>query len=149
MYAPEMPQNIGNIGRTCVLTGSKLHLIKPYMFDLSGKAIRRAGMDYWKYLDLEIHGDIYEFLDKYGDRKIFLSTTHGSVPYTDVKYEDDCFIMFGKESSGLPNFVHERYPDTAIRVPMIETSERSLNVANTVAIVTYEAMRQLGFPNMK
>ena len=144
-----MPQNVGNIGRTCVLTGAKLHLIKPYMFDLSGKAIRRAGMDYWKYLNLEIHGDIYEFLDKYGDQKIYLATTHGSVPYTEVTYEDNSFIIFGKESSGLPDFVHEKYPNTAIRVPMIETSERSLTLSNTVAIVTYEALRQQGFPNMK
>ncbi|MBQ0106242.1 MAG: tRNA (cytidine(34)-2'-O)-methyltransferase [Armatimonadetes bacterium] len=149
MYCPEMPQNVGNIGRTCVLTGSKLHLIKPYMFEISGREIKRAGLDYWKYLDLEIHADIYEFLEKYGNEKIFLSTTHGSVPYTEVSYPDNCFIMFGKESSGLPDFIHERYKDGAIRVPMIDTTTRSLNVANTVAVVAYEALRQQGFPNMK
>ena len=149
LYSPEMPQNVGNIGRTCVLTGSKLHLIKPYVFDLSGKAIKRAGLDYWKYLNLEIHGDIYEFLDKYGEENIYISTTHGSKIYTDVTYGDNCFIIFGKESSGLPDFIHEKYGDSAIRVPMIETSERSLNLSNTVAVVTYEALRQIGFPKMK
>ena len=149
MYSPEMPQNVGNIGRTCVLTGSKLHLIKPYMFDLSNRSVKRAGMDYWQHLNLEIHGDIYQFLEKYGNKKIFLSTTKGSIPYTDAKFEDDCFIIFGKESSGLPDFLHEKYPDTRIKVPMIDTTARSLNVSNSVAIVLYEALRQLDFPNMK
>lgn len=149
MYSPEMPQNVGNIGRTCVLTGSKLHLIKPYMFDLSNRSVKRAGMDYWQHLNLEIHGDIYDFLEKYGNEKIFLSTTKGSIPYTEAKFEDECFIIFGKESSGLPDFLHEKYPDTRIKVPMIDTTARSLNVSNSVAIVLYEALRQLDFPNMK
>lgn len=149
MYSPEMPQNVGNIGRTCVLTGSKLHLIKPYMFDLSNRSVKRAGMDYWQHLNLEIHGDIYDFLEKYGNEKIFLSTTKGSMPYTEAKFEDECFIIFGKESSGLPDFLHEKYPDTRIKVPMIDTTARSLNVSNSVAIVLYEALRQLDFPNMK
>lgn len=149
MYSPEMPQNVGNIGRTCVLTGAKLHLIKPYMFDLSNKALKRAGMDYWQHLNLEIHGDIYEFLEKYGNENIFLATTHGSRPYTEAEFSDNSFIMFGKESSGLPDFIHERYRDKAIRVPMAETSTRSLNVSNSVAVIVYEALRQLGFPNMK
>lgn len=149
MYSPEMPQNVGNIGRTCVLTGSKLHLIKPYMFDLSNRSVKRAGMDYWQHLNLEIHGDIYDFLEKYGNEKIFLSTTKGNIPYTEAKFEDDCFIIFGKESSGLPDFLHEKYPDTRIKVPMIDTTARSLNVSNSVAIVLYEALRQLDFPNMK
>ena len=104
---------------------------------------------FWKYLNLEIHGDIYEFLDKYGDENIYISTTHGSKIYTDVNYKENDFFIFGKESSGLPDFLHERYRDKAIRVPMIETSERSLNLSNTVAIVTFEALRQIGFPNMK
>ena len=147
MYSPEMPQNVGNIGRTCVLTGSKLHLIKPYMFDLSNRSVKRAGMDYWQHLNLEIHGDIYDFLEKYGNEKIFLSTTKGSMPYTEAKFEDECFIIFGKESSGLPDFLHEKYPDTRIKVPMIDTTARSNGIMTFIVVFTVLLIGDSSFTN--
>ena len=147
LYQPEIPQNTGNIARTCVLTNSKLHLIKPLGFELDEKHLRRAGLDYWKYLDLEVHESYEDFMKKYGDKRIFLSTTHGGEYYDEVSFNEDDFIMFGKESAGVPESVHEDLEN--IRVPMLPTSNRSLNLSNTVAIVAYEALRQIGFPNMK
>lgn len=147
LYQPEIPQNTGNIARTCVLTNSKLHLIKPLGFELDEKHLRRAGLDYWKYLDLEVHESYEDFMKKYGDKRIFLSTTHGGEYYDEVSFNEDDFIMFGKESAGVPESVHEDLEN--IRVPMLQTSNRSLNLSNTVAIVAYEALRQIGFPNMK
>ena len=144
---PELPQNTGNIARTCVLTNSKLHLIKPLGFELDEKHLRRAGLDYWKYLDLEVHESYEDFMKKYGDRRIFLGTTHGGEYYDEVSYNEGDFIMFGKESAGVPENVHEDLEN--IRVPMLQTSTRSLNLSNTVAIIAYEALRQIGFPNMK
>ena len=143
LYQPEIPQNTGNIARTCVLTDSKLHLIKPLGFDLDEKHLRRAGLDYWKDLDLEVHESYEAFIEKYGDRKIFLASTHGGEHYDEVKFQEGDFIMFGRESSGVPE-AHEN-----IRIPMIQSSTRSLNLSNTVAIIVYEALRQIGFPNMK
>ena len=147
LYQPEIPQNTGNIARTCVLTDSKLHLIKPLGFELDEKHLRRAGLDYWPYLDLEVHESYEDFMAKYGDRRMFLSTTHGGEHFDEVKFEKGDFIMFGRETSGVPDEVHERIEN--IRVPMVKTSTRSLNLSNTVAIVAYEALRQMGFPNMK
>ena len=147
LYQPEIPQNTGNIARTCVLTNSTLHLIKPLGFELDEKHVRRAGLDYWKDLKLEVHESYEAFLGKYGDRKIFLASTHGGEHYDEVKFEEGDFIMFGRESSGVPKDVHEALEN--IRVPMVKTSTRSLNLSNTVAIIAYEALRQIGFPNMK
>ena len=147
LYQPEIPQNTGNIARTCVLTNSKLHLIKPLGFELDEKHLRRAGLDYWKYLDLEVHESYEDFMKKYGDRRIFLGTTHVGEYYDEVSYNEGDFIMFGKESAGVPENVHEDLEN--IRVPMLQTSTRSLNLSNTVAIIAYEALRQIGFPNMK
>ena len=147
LYQPEIPQNTGNIARTCVLTDSKLHLIKPLGFDLDEKHLRRAGLDYWKDLDLEVHESYEAFIEKYGDRKIFLASTHGGEHYDEVKFQEGDFIMFGRESSGVPQDVHEANEN--IRIPMIQSSTRSLNLSNTVAIIVYEALRQIGFPNMK
>ena len=147
LYQPEIPQNTGNIARTCVLTDSKLHLIKPLGFDLDEKHLRRAGLDYWKDLDLEVHESYEAFIEKYGDRKIFLASTHGGEHYDEVKFQEGDFIMFGRESSGVPQEVHEAHEN--IRIPMIQGSTRSLNLSNTVAIIVYEALRQIGFPNMK
>lgn len=147
MYQPEIPQNTGNIARTCVLTNSTLHLIKPLGFKIDDKQIKRAGMDYWKDLKLEIHENYEEFMAKYGNERIFLATTHGGVHYDEAKFEKGDFIMFGRESSGVPEDVHNAH--NGIRIPMIETSTRSLNVSNTAAVVVYEALRQVGFPNMK
>jgi tRNA (cytidine/uridine-2'-O-)-methyltransferase len=147
LYEPEIPQNTGNIARTCVLTDSKLHLIKPLGFEINDKQVRRAGLDYWKDLDLEIHESYEDFINKYGHNKIYLATTHGGIHFDEIAFEEGDFIMFGRESSGVPDEVHNRH--AGLRVPMIQSSTRSLNLSNTAAIVSYEALRQMGFPNMK
>lgn len=147
LYQPEIPQNTGNIARTCVLTNSKLHLIKPLGFDISEKQVKRAGLDYWSQLDLEIHESYEDFLAKYGDRTIYLSSTHAVQHHDEIQFKEGDFIMFGRESCGVPENVHENH--IGFRVPMIKTSTRSLNLSNTVAIVAYEALRQIGFPEMK
>lgn len=147
LYQPEIPQNTGNIARTCVLTNCKLHLIKPLGFELDEKHLRRAGLDYWKDLDLEVHESYEEFIKKYGNERIFLSSTHGNEHYDEVEFKEGDFIMFGRESSGVPKEIHEVLEN--IRVPMIKSSTRSLNLSNTVAIIVYEGLRQIGFPNMK
>jgi tRNA (cytidine/uridine-2'-O-)-methyltransferase len=136
-----------NIARTCVLTDSKLHLIKPLGFELDEKHLRRAGLDYWKDLDLEVHESYEAFMEKYGDKKIYLASTHGGEHYDEVSFTEGDFIMFGRESSGVPEEVHNALEN--IRIPMIKSSTRSLNVSNTAAIIAYEALRQIGFPNMK
>lgn len=148
LHEPEIPQNTGNIARTCVLTNSKLHLIKPLGFDIDEKHVKRAGLDYWDQLDLEIHESYEDFLEKYGKERIFLATTHETgTHYDEIAFQKGDFIMFGRETCGVPQDVHERH--NGLRVPMIKSSTRSLNLSNTVAIVAYEALRQLGFPNMK
>lgn len=147
LYQPEIPQNTGNIARTCVLTNSKLHLIKPMGFKIDDKQVKRAGLDYWSELKIEIHESYEEFMEKYGKEKIFLATTHGGEHYDEVSFKEGDFIMFGKETSGVPEDVHSKHE--GIRVPMIKTSTRSLNISNTVAIIAYEALRQIGFPEMK
>ena len=147
LYQPEIPQNTGNIARTCVLTNSTLHLIKPLGFSIDDKAVKRSGLDYWSELKLEVHESYEDFINKYGDRRIFLASTHGGNYYNEESYKAGDFIMFGRESSGVPQDVHEAH--TNIRVPMIKTSTRSLNLSNTVAIIAYEALRQMDFPDMK
>lgn len=147
LYEPEIPQNTGNIARTCVLTDSVLHLIKPLGFSIDDKAVKRSGLDYWKDLKLEVHESYEDFIAKYGDRRIFLATTHGGKFYSEESYEPGDFIMFGRESSGVPEEVHNAHK--GIRMPMIKTSTRSLNLSNTVCAIAYEALRQMDFPNMK
>lgn len=147
LYQPEIPQNTGNIARTCVLTDSTLHLIKPLGFSIDDKAVRRSGLDYWKDLKLEVHESYEDFMAKYGDQRIFLATTHGGKFYSEESYEPGDFIMFGRESSGVPEEVHNAHK--GIRIPMIKTSTRSLNLSNTVCAIAYEALRQMDFPNMK
>ena len=142
LHEPEIPANTGNIGRTCVATGTRLHLIEPLGFSLSEKAIKRAGMDYWNYLDYE------EFLQKNPGAKIYYATTKGLQTYTDVKFEDDCYIMFGKESAGIPEEILMKHKENCIRIPMINDI-RSLNLSNSVAIVLYEALRQNNFDHMQ
>ncbi|MDY4949681.1 MAG: tRNA (uridine(34)/cytosine(34)/5-carboxymethylaminomethyluridine(34)-2'-O)-methyltransferase TrmL [Clostridium cadaveris] len=149
LYQPEIPQNTGNIARTCVLTNSKLHLIKPLGFSLDEKHLKRAGLDYWQYLDLEIHESYEAFREKYKEGNFYLSTTKRSKIYTDIEFKKGDFIIFGRESSGVPEYIREDIANGCIRVPMIESSTRSLNLSNTVALVAYEALRQLDFPNMK
>lgn len=149
LFEPEIPQNTGNIARTCVLTNSKLHLIKPLGFSLDEKHLKRAGLDYWQYLDMEIHESYEDFRKKYEEGNFYFSTTKGSKIYTEVNYKEGDFIIFGKESAGLPEYIRDSNLGSLIRVPMLQTSTRSLNLSNTVAIVAYEAMRQMDFPNMK
>lgn len=149
LYRPEIPQNTGNIGRTCVLTGARLHLIKPLGFEISDKQIRRTGLDYWKDVDLEIHEDWTAFRTAYPAAVIHAITTKGNTYYDEVVYRDGDFILFGQESKGLPDEIRAELATHLVRIPMIKTSARSLNLSNTVAIVAYEAMKQLGFPNMK
>jgi tRNA (cytidine/uridine-2'-O-)-methyltransferase len=149
LFQPEIPQNTGNIARTCVLTNSKLHLIKPLGFSLDEKHLKRAGLDYWQYLDLEIHESYEAMREKYKDSTFYFSTTKAKNIYSDVEMNSGDFIIFGRESSGLPDEIRDKDPERCIRVPMLETSTRSLNLSNTVAIIAYEALRQKGFPNMK
>ena len=148
LLEPEIPSNTGNIGRTCVATGTRLHLIEPLGFRLNEKAIQRAGMDYWKDLDVTTYLNYEDFLAKNPGAKIYMATTKARKLYTEVRYEEDCFIMFGKESAGIPEEILVKHPDTAVRIPMNEDI-RSLNLANSVAIVLYEALRQQGFANMQ
>lgn len=148
LFEPEIPSNTGNIGRTCVATGTRLHLIEPLGFSLSEKALKRAGMDYWPQLDVTRYLDYEEFLEKNPGAKIYMATTKGQRLYTEVSYEPDCYLMFGKESGGIPEEILRQHPDTAVRIPMIGDT-RSLNLANSAAIVLYEALRQNGFSGMR
>ena len=148
LYEPEIPANTGNIGRTCVATGTRLHLIEPLGFHLDEKAIKRAGMDYWSELDVTTYVNWEDFCGKNPGAKIYMATTKGRHVYTEVSYEPDCYIMFGKESAGIPEEILVAHEETCIRIPM-EPAIRSLNLSNSVAIVLYEALRQNGFAQMK
>lgn len=148
LHEPEIPANTGNIGRTCVATGTALHLIKPLGFDISDKAVRRAGMDYWKDLALYVYEDFNDFVSKNPNARIYMATTKAKKAYTEVIYEDNDFIMFGKESAGIPEEILIKYEDTSVRIPMIGEI-RSLNLSNSVAIMLYEALRQQDFEGMK
>ncbi|EET61532.1 putative RNA methyltransferase, TrmH family, group 2 [Marvinbryantia formatexigens DSM 14469] len=148
LFEPEIPSNTGNIGRTCVATGARLHLIEPLGFSLSEKAIKRAGMDYWKELDVTRYLDFEEFLEKNPGAKIYMATTKAPQTYTEVHYEPDCYLMFGKESAGIPEEILLAHQETVVRIPMLGET-RSLNLSNAVAIVLYEALRQNQFAQMK
>ena len=147
LLEPEIPQNTGNIGRTCVATGTRLHLIEPMGFILSEKQIRRAGMDYWKDLDLTVYDSYQDFLDTNPGITIYMATTKAQKAYNKVKYESDAFIMFGKESAGIPEELLLANRENTIRIPMIGDI-RSLNLGNSVAIILYEALRQNNFDGM-
>lgn len=148
LLEPEIPANTGNIGRTCVASGTRLHLIGPLGFSLSEKALKRAGMDYWKDLDVTTYIDYQDFLDKNSGAKIYMATTKAQKIYTEVSYEPDCYIMFGKESAGIPEEILVQNQANCVRIPMMEKI-RSLNLGNSVAIVLYEALRQNGFAEME
>ena len=147
LLEPEIPANTGNIGRTCVATGTDLHLIEPLGFQLNEKSIKRAGMDYWEHLNVTRYMNFDEFKKKHPDAKIWMATTKAKHVYTDVKFGPDDFIMFGKESAGIPEEILKQHPDTAVRIPMIGET-RSLNLSNSVAILTYEALRQNDFADL-
>ena len=148
LLEPEIPANTGNIGRTCVAAGAGLHLIGPLGFSLSEKALKRAGMDYWKDLDVTTYIDYRDFLEKNPGAKIYMATTKAQKMYTEVNYEPDCYIMFGKESAGIPEELLVQNRENCVRIPMMEQI-RSLNLGNSAAIVLYEALRQNGFAGME
>lgn len=147
LLEPEIPSNTGNIGRTCVAAGVRLHLIEPLGFKLNEKALRRAGMDYWSELDVSTYINFQDFLSKNAGIRIYMATTKAAITYTDVSYEADCYIMFGKESGGIPEDILEEYKETCVRIPMVEEI-RSLNLGNSVAVILYEALRQNQFTGM-
>ena len=148
LHEPEIPANTGNIGRTCVATGTSLHLIEPLGFSLSEKAIKRSGMDYWPKLDVTRYVNYQDFLEKHPRAKIWMATTKAHQNYTDVEFGPDDFIMFGKESAGIPEEILVENEATCIRIPMLDEI-RSLNLSNSVAIVLYEALRQNHFAGMQ
>ena len=148
LYEPEIPANTGNIGRTCVATNTRLHLIEPLGFSLEEKQLKRAGMDYWKDLDVTTYVNWEDFCNRNPEAKIYYATTKARHVYSEVSYEPDCYIMFGKESAGLPEEILKENPDTCVRIPMMGEI-RSLNLSNSVAIVLYEALRQNNFAHMK
>lgn len=147
LYEPEMPANTGNIGRTCVATNTRLHLIEPLGFRLNEKAIRRAGLDYWDKLDVTVYCDFQDFLDRNPGAVIYMATTKAPNVYSEVSYDPDCYLMFGKESAGIPEEILVKHRERCIRIPMWGEI-RSLNLANSVAVVLYEALRQNGFQDM-
>ena len=148
LHQPEIPANTGNIGRTCVATGTALHLIEPLGFRLGEKELKRAGMDYWDKLNVSRYMNYSEFLEKNQGAKIWMATTKARKVYTEVEFSPDDYIMFGKESAGIPEEILVENEDRCIRIPMLD-SIRSLNLSNSVAIVLYEALRQQDFSNMQ
>ncbi|CDE43564.1 putative tRNA (cytidine(34)-2'-O)-methyltransferase [Clostridium sp. CAG:411] len=147
LLEPEIPANTGNIGRTCVAAGARLHLIEPMGFRISQKEVKRAGLDYWDKLDVTVYDSYPDFLEKNPNAKIYMATTKAKHTYADVKFEEDAYIMFGKESAGIPEEILIEHPDECIRIPMFGEI-RSLNLSNSVAIVLYEALRQNNFMNL-
>ena len=147
---PEIPGNTGNIARTCAATGAKLHLVRPLGFNIDDKTVKRAGLDYWQYVDLEVHDSLEAFLKKYADSRKFLVTTKGSKLYTQPKYKDGDMFLFGRETAGLPKDFIAANQEMTVRIPMSkETRMRSLNLANCGNIILFEALRQMGFPGLK
>lgn len=144
---PQIPQNTGNISRLCAVTNSKLHLVEPMGFYITDKLLKRAGLDYWDFLDLERHSSIEKFLEKYSDKRlIFLSSKVDKV-YYDYKFEDGDFLIFGSETTGIPKEVHEQYSENFYTIPQFNDNVRCLNLSNSVSIVLYEAIRQVQFSN--
>lgn len=147
LVEPEIPHNTGAIARTCAATGARLHLIKPLGFDISDKAVKRCGLDYWYLVDISVYENIDEYFAKNGDSRLYLATTKAPRAYSEDDLSGDVTLMFGKEAAGLPEWLREKYRDSCIRIPMISEA-RSLNLSNSVAILTYEALRQQGFPGL-
>ena len=149
LVEPEIPPNTGNIARTCAATDTKLHLVKPLGFSIEDRQLKRAGLDYWPYVDLEIHESLEDFLARYGRERLWLATTRGRQLYTKPQYRDGDFILFGRETRGLPRDFIAANSDKTVRIPMSEnTRARSFNLANSANIILFEALRQLGFPGL-
>ena len=147
LVEPEIPQNTGNIARTCAATGCVLHLVEPLGFAIDDKRMKRAGLDYWHLLDVRMYKNLDEFFEKNPDGRYFYATTKAPHAYHEVEYRDGDYLMFGKETAGLPMDLRERFRDRCIRLPMIDEA-RSLNLSNTVAVCVYEALRQNDFPGL-
>ena len=147
LVEPEIPQNCGNIARTCAATGSRLHLVRPLGFDISDRAVKRAGLDYWHLVDITVYDGLSEFLRKHGQEDLWLATTKAPRSYDKAVFRDGCWLVFGKETAGLPESLREAYREKCIRLPM-RTEARSLNLSNSVAVLCYEALRQTGFPGL-
>lgn len=147
LVEPEIPQNCGNIARTCAATRSRLHLIEPLGFDISEKAVRRAGLDYWPMVDLTVYRSLEDFFARNPAPDLWLATTKAPRDYTGARFRDGCWLFFGKETAGLPREFREAHYDRCIRIPM-RPDARSLNLSNSVAILTYEALKQQGFPGL-
>lgn len=147
LHEPEIPANTGNIGRSCVAVGARLHLIEPLGFKLSEKALKRAGMDYWPDLDVTTYIDYADFMAKNHHPRVYMATTKAVNTYSDVRYEEDCFIMFGKESAGIPEEILIKHKEDCVRIPMLGET-RSLNLGNSVAIILYEVLRQRDFQGL-
>lgn len=148
LVEPEIPQNTGNISRTCALTGSTLHLVKPLGFSLEDRYLKRAGLDYWQYLKLALWDSFDDLLAAHAGKRFFMATTKANIRYDQISYEMDDFLVFGRETRGLPDEILNRFPDTQIRIPMLDIG-RSLNLSNSVAVATFEALRQLGYPGIR
>lgn len=147
LVEPEIPMNTGNIARTCAATRSRLHLVKPLGFDISDKAVKRAGLDYWPMVDLRVYETLDHFFQVNPNPDLWLATTKAPRDYTRARFRDGCWLMFGKETAGLPEALRRAHYDRCIRIPM-RPDARSLNLANSVAVLTYEALRQQGFPEL-
>lgn len=151
LFNPEIPQNTGNIVRTCAVTNSKLHLIKPLGFSVSDKSLKRAGLDYWDSANISIYEDFKDFLSKNKDMEnLYLITTKGDKNYSSFNFKEGDYFMFGSETKGLPDYIHDECPDTRLRIPMVpKKSARCLNLSNSVCVILYEALRQINFENLK
>ena len=147
LYAPEIPQNTGAIARTCAATGASLHLIKPLGFDISDAAVKRAGLDYWHLVDVHVYENVEEYLAKNGDDGLWLLSTKAPRSYAEAAFGDSVALMFGRETSGLPEELMERYRDRCLRIPM-KPRARSLNLASSASIILYDALRRQGFPGL-
>jgi tRNA (cytidine/uridine-2'-O-)-methyltransferase len=148
MVEPEIPANTGNIARTCAVTGAVLHLVRPLGFSTEDKYLKRAGLDYWHLVEVQYHDSFREVLDRYPGRSFYLATTRAPRHYTEVPYTPGSFLVFGKETRGLPPEILDLFPENQLRIPMVEPA-RSLNLANSVAVILFEALRQQGFPGMR
>ena len=147
LVEPEIPQNCGNIARTCAATGAVLHLIRPLGFDISDKAVKRAGLDYWHLVDVQDYENLEDFFQRNDVKQMWCLSTKAPQSYTQANFEDGCYLFFGKETKGLPESFLEAHRESCIRLPMRSTA-RSLNLSNSVAITVYEALRQLDFPGL-
>ncbi|MDO5302252.1 MAG: tRNA (cytidine(34)-2'-O)-methyltransferase [Tissierellia bacterium] len=149
LVQPEIPHNTGAIARTCGLTQTRLHLVRPLGFSTEDKYLKRAGLDYWHLVDISYYDDFSQVEERFKDSHIYLATTHGAKNYTTVQYEDEDVLVFGRETSGLSEEIHSRHPKNRIRIPMLKDYGRSLNLANSANIILYEALRQLNFPGLE